>query len=294
MSKGNPFMGQMRGKVGDVVMARVKGQQTTRAYNGKPNNPKSSAQMLQRSIFASMVKMYKQGRQAFFQFAFEDKAITESDYNAFMRHNAKRGVATSQAALQENSYPVLVPAVMTAGSLPEIVTEYNAEGSTFDAVIAGVTTSSTFGGLSQALVNNYGFLQGDIITICIIEAKGSTAANTPAVEPEKRGNVQWTIRQAVLDVDSTDTIASKLGAEVAAAAGALAITPGTVGTNATAVCLTMSRNTVDGLKVSNTILCLDTIAQTILTAEQADGYIGDVLASWKATGRAILQGSLVQ
>lgn len=50
MAKGNPLLGQARGKVGDIVMYRQGGQQVTRAYNSKPANPQSALQLLQRSL----------------------------------------------------------------------------------------------------------------------------------------------------------------------------------------------------------------------------------------------------
>lgn len=39
MAKGNPLMSQMRGKVGDLVMTRLAGEQITRSRNRHPKNP---------------------------------------------------------------------------------------------------------------------------------------------------------------------------------------------------------------------------------------------------------------
>lgn len=58
MSKGNPFLGFARGKVGDVVFYRLNGEQITRARNRSPKNPKSPLQQLQRICANSSSKAY--------------------------------------------------------------------------------------------------------------------------------------------------------------------------------------------------------------------------------------------
>lgn len=62
MSKGNLFLGYARGKVGSVVFSRLFGEQITRAYNGKPANPKSYDQAKQRMLLASVSQYVKAWR----------------------------------------------------------------------------------------------------------------------------------------------------------------------------------------------------------------------------------------
>lgn len=294
MSKGNMFMGQARGKVGSVVFARVKGQQVTRAYNEAPKNPRSENQMRQRSLFMSAVKFFSQGRQNFFQFAFEDRKEKESDYNAFMRHNAKAGTNMTQAMYAEGSYPAVAPFIITAGSLPTIELNALPAGNAFSAPLAGLAASATMGDLSARLIDVYGLQQGDIITILTIAANGSTAENTPEIRPDKRGLVKWEIVQFIIDSASTAAIADVLGAGVVAATDAFNITVGSDSTIAVCAAIVASRQTLDGLKVSDTELVMGTVANTIYVASHDEAFIGDVLADWKAAPEAILQGSLVQ
>lgn len=287
-------MGYARGKVGSVVLARSKGQQITRAYNESPKNPRSEKQMLQRSAFMAATKFFSRGQQAFFKFAFENKSPKQSDYNAFMSENAKKGLHMSQAAFNETSYPSIAPFMMTKGSLAELPLTLNSGKTFFEVEATGLTSSANIGELSTAIMNTYGALAGDIVTICVIVANGSNAENTPAVEPEKRGQVKWNIKQFIINPESSESIVTVLGTIITANPGSLIVTPTQMATSACAACITLSRETPEGLKVGNTYLELNDIAATIYTQGQAPGYIGDVLASWKATGSAILQGSLVQ
>ena len=58
MSKGNIFLGQARGKVGDVVFYRTAGEQVTRARNRSPRNPRSPMQVANRVIMNTVSKAY--------------------------------------------------------------------------------------------------------------------------------------------------------------------------------------------------------------------------------------------
>lgn len=287
-------MGFGRGKVGSVVLSRTKGQQVARAYNEAPKNPRSEGQMLQRSIFAAAVKFFTQGRQAFYQFAFENKANKQSDYNAFVSANVKRGMNISKAAMEENTYPVLAPWQMSKGSMPELNLEYVTESNNYKLSVPGIAASANWGAVSAALIATYGLLAGDIVTVCTINAIGSDASNTPAIDPEKRQQVKWDIKQLVIDTDSEAAVTDLFGTGATVVAGAINFTGIVTTAYAGAASVTISRNTAEGLKVNDSYLVLNAVAETIYEASKAAGYVEEVLTSWKATGKAVLQGSLVQ
>ena len=294
MSKGNLFMGFGRGKVGSVVLARSKGQQVARAYNDAPKNPRSEGQMMQRSIFASAVKFFSQGRQAFYQFAFENKSSKQSDYNAFVAANAKRGMHVSKAAFDESTYPVLAPWMMSKGSLPELVLTYDTQNKTYILELPGLASGANWGSVSQLLKDSYGLQGGDIVTIVTINAQGSDASNTPAADPEKRGQIKWDIKQALLDVGSEANVAEIFGTGATALVDKIKFNGVATDTTACGACVTISRMTDAGLKVNDSYIVMNEVAATIYEKCQAQDYIDDVLASWKANGKAILEGSLVQ
>lgn len=66
MAKGNLFLGNGGGRVGNVVLATVNGEQITRVYQPNVKNPRSTPQMTQRAKFANSVKFYKRAVQNFF------------------------------------------------------------------------------------------------------------------------------------------------------------------------------------------------------------------------------------
>lgn len=290
MSNGNMLLGYARGKVGSLVFSRNKGKQVTAAYNSSPANPRSESQMTQRATFLGVQKFFTKGRQAFFRFAFEDKKTKESEFAAFMRNNIKRGVMLSQEAFNNATYPAIGKFIMTKGSLGVVqIEEYNDDG-VYVLNLPGLTVSSNFGDLSQALINRYGVQNGDLITICFIRAHGSDISNTPAVYPADRGTIDWSITQAVLDNNSTSSISSKLNESTGPGVDCLHLGAELSGDDITGCCVVISRQTRRGLKVSTSYLKLNSTANTAYETAQSPDYISAVLESWNATPQAILQG----
>lgn len=116
MSKGNMMLGYARGKVGSLVFARRKGEQITRAYNANPNNPRSTAQMLQRMKWANLVAFYR-ATQPKLKMAFENKPTGLSDFNAFMSANlGKTAVYLTKQQVNDGA-AVISPYIISRGSL---------------------------------------------------------------------------------------------------------------------------------------------------------------------------------
>lgn len=117
------LLGYSRGKVGDVVFQRLKGQQITKARNRNPNNPRTYAQMGQRVRLASCVDFYKRNT-AFFPFAFQDKTEKESEYNAFTRANIMLSPFMTKEQVT-NGVVIPAPWIMTNGELTEYPLTYD-------------------------------------------------------------------------------------------------------------------------------------------------------------------------
>ena len=100
MSKGNLFLGQGRGSVGDVVFYRANGQQLARSRNRSPRNPKTDAQILQRAISATVVQAYKAGK-VIFDHSFEGKAVPAGCQRRFLSVNMRKLRAAVLATLDE-------------------------------------------------------------------------------------------------------------------------------------------------------------------------------------------------
>lgn len=218
MSKGNLLFGQARGKVGDLVLTRVAGEQVARARNRAPKNPRTIKQMVQRAALATLVEFFTRGTRNLFKFAFESKKPGESDYNAFVRANIGRVPVQSKKTIKEDGY-IGGDFIMSQGSLPAPSFGMEAHDGGFELYIgaAGVAGSAlTVGQLSQLIIDKNGLQDGDIITICGVAAPGYTgssdlkSAMEAGVLVSGEGGTHWVIGQFTLDVNSTE-LASSLG-----------------------------------------------------------------------------------
>ena len=288
MSKRSLFWGTAEGKLGETVFYRRKGEQCNRAYIARPANPRSNAQMEQRAKFANCVKFYKNAIQAYFKFAYEDKMPNESDYNAFMRHNTVANSALLTKQLVASNYPALGKNwVIASGRINGAEYLVNSSYSVrvyADGLTAGATT---VGAVATALKTKYNLQEGDIVTIVKIK----TTAKNPLPTSYAGQNPQWTIYQFSIDTTSTDTLAS-LDDELVAFAGELQIGAGSDGANWFG--MVFSRNTASGFQVSNATLQGNAYVDSLVAESETEAYKGRALQSWSASGRAILQGALLE
>lgn len=302
MAKGNMLLGMSRGSVGDVTFYRSGGSQRARARNRKPANPMTVRQQTQRAKFANAVKFHKQVTSNFFRFAYEDKKVNESDYNAFMRHNVGNSGFIGAKASKISSWPALGLWEVTSGSLPEIGVSVPAANNKF-AVDLGVEGNIlTIGDLSAALIAlGDTWREGDILTVLMYRA--TAAATLPTVDTDTEHIASSAYIQLILD--STDD--TSLGDIVGNLGGVEFIlqidenTGGTIeGTGADwatkfasdllQCAVIHSRNTAGGLLVSTQSMVANK-AQVITDALNESGtYYNAVLADWDAAAEAVLQG----
>ena len=302
MAKGNMLLGMSRGSVGDVTFYRSGGSQRARARNRKPANPMTVRQQTQRAKFANAVKFHKQVTSNFFRFAYEDKKVNESDYNAFMRHNVGNSGFIGAKASKISSWPSLGLWEVTAGSLPEInVVTFNNTNARISCAIGEVADEyTTVGQLSAALIAGNDWREGDIFTVLVYSA---TAASTlPTVDTETEHIAKSAFCQFILS--STDTtplsdVKVKIGENEFLLFTDVG-TVGLVGQGADAVtsftndlyqaAFIHSRNTAGGLLVSTATMVANK-PKIITDALTDDGtYYNAVLADWDAAAEAVLQG----
>lgn len=287
MAKGNMLQGMARGAVGDIVFSHSKGQQVARVRNRKPANPKSNPQMRQRSAFLCPLLFYKRGKQAQFKFAFENKFPKESDFNAFMRLNALAGIPLTPAERVMDGYPCIGKYAMSRGSLPRLRFQCVANGAEKLGIMVNykfAKVPTTLAELSAALVATGDYQSGDIVTLFVISG-GLIDGNT--ISEYDRA---WQIAQFTLDTNDAATLNS-LGLNATAEGftfpGLSAYDQSCVGVGAI-----ISRNTLNGLKVSDCDLVLSTATDKIWRYMQSENYRDYVAAQWGANGAAILQGAL--
>ena len=311
MSKGSLFWSKASGKLGEVVLSQVKGQQISRAYQPKVSNARSSGQTIQRIRFSNAVKFYKHATQALFKFAYEDKRKNESDYNAFMRKNSSVAAYVTRESYLNQFYPAIGNQFLLAdGSLPSL--PLTADDSLGLVLSLGTgdfssNTTLTVAELSQRLIQKYNFAEGDILTFVEVVNTDISSLDDEPTKP-----TDWIINQMI--ISSTDS--SKLNDVFTSQNGHAFGTAedwhikGETGQEKTLCCasssvsgdncvagaaLIQSRNVAGSkLLVSRSYLINNKYANQIYNASIQPAYINRALNSWGRTQSAILQGGLTK
>lgn len=310
MSKGSLFFGKATGKLGQIVLSNVKGQQIARAWQPKVANPRTTVQQMQRAKFANAVKFYKRATQNLFKFAYEDKRKMESDYNAFMRHNVERSMIVNRKSYDNMSFPALGDWIIAVGSLGELKSaDYDSRTVTDasglispninpDAAYKfpeGITESTaTIGHVSDFFKHDFGAQDGDFVTFVGINTTVKLISDEPNLGPF------WSITQ--IKIDSTNTnlflqtinkqannslgidITDRVGSIVWKSAESEVILFGVV----------LSRVTPNGVLVSTSNLGTNTTGMGVMAASLQDAYRQQALNSWLRSSDPILKGSVVK
>lgn len=300
MSKGSLFWSKARGKLGDVVLSQLKGQQIARAYQPQVANPRSTLQTDQRILFSNAVKFYKHATQNLFKFAYEDKRANESYYNAFMRKNAKVSMLPTRAQYLNANYPAIGNQyLMSQGSLPSIPCKYDESGGVFQLSLGSVTAAAenmTVGEVSTAFIASKFAQAGDIITIVVVSSSISS------IDDEGRSAPSWAIVQFIVDSSNTTDFSSYLskqapGINVTATKSSAGV--GTIETSdgggVNGFCMIASREvTGQKLLVSDAYLINSKLANEIYQKSLQPDYRTAALNSWGRKTEAILQGSIAK
>lgn len=310
MSKGSLFFGRATGKLGQIVLSNVKGQQIARAWQPKVANPRTSVQQIQRAKFANAVKFYKRATQNLFKFAYEDKRKTESDYNAFMRHNVERSMIVNRKSYDNMSFPALGDWIISVGSLGELKSaDYDSRTVTdasglISPVInpdnafkfpEGITESTaTIGHVSDFFKHDFGAQDGDFVTFVGINTTVKLISDEPNVGPF------WSITQIKIDSTNTNLFLqavnkqanNSLGIDLTDRVGTIVWK--SVESEMVLFGVVLSRVTPNGVLVSTSNLGTNTTGNGVMAASLQEGYRQQALNSWLRSSDPILKGSVVK
>ena len=302
MSKGSLFFGHASGKLGQVVLSTVKGQQIARAWQPKISNPKTSQQQLQRAKFANSVKFFKRAQQNLFKFAFEDKRKNESDYNAFMRHNVVSSAVLDRSVYDNINYPALANNwLLSYGSLVDI----NADNEEANKAVVqlldlplgtGEIENLTIASASQALVSNYKAINGDYVTLVGVGSSVKSLTDDPKIGPD------WHIVQFVVDTTNTGKLVENLKKQDEFAENLFAkdgrepanIIFSLTNDSCAWLGIILSRVTANGVKVSTSYLMPNYYAYEIYQNSMALPYRQSALNSWGRSSEPILKGGIAK
>lgn len=292
------------GSVGGSVYSVVKGQCIERAKPVSVANPRTDAQMTQRTQFLSAVRFFQRAIQRFFKFAFEGKKSVESDYNVFMRLNAKVGGFLTKAQSDAVSFPIIAPFTISQGSL--VAPVYGLDSilhgtSNYSQMVLGsapegATAFTTIAQVSANILATYpAYRAGDIITIVSLysSATGEFWNDLDAVRFVGTGEeIRWDIQQIILDTTNDMTLA-EAGLSCSIADGKYILEKEIGPRPVLCGCaVVVSRNEASGLKVSNARISLSPSADSAYNEMRDAAHLEQVLAWWGAQQQAILQGSI--
>ena len=302
MSKGSLFFGNASGKLGQVVLSTVKGQQIARAWQPKVANPKTSQQQLQRAKFANSVKFFKRAQQNLFKFAFEDKRKNESDYNAFMRHNVVSSAVLDRILYDNFNYPALADNwLLSYGSLGEINANNDVSSKEYVQLLTlslgtGEVANLTIASASQAFVRDYNAVNGDFVTLVGVKSDVRTLTMSTNYAPE------WHIVQFMVDTTNTGKLVENLKKQDKTAENFFA-KDGTEPANiifsyendgCAWLGIILSRVTANGVKVSTSYLMPNYVAYQIYQESLALPYRQSALNSWGRSSEPILKGGIAK
>ena len=302
MSKGSLFFGHASGKLGQVVLSTVKGQQIARAWQPKVANPKTSQQQLQRAKFANSVKFFKRAQQNLFKFAFEDKRKNESDYNAFMRHNVVSSAVLDRILYDNFNYPALADNwLLSYGSLGEINADNEPANKEVVQLLSlplgtGEIANLTIASASQAFVDNYKAMNGDYVTLVGVVSSVKSLADDSQTVPE------WRILQFVVDTTNTEKLVENLKKQDKFATnffGKDGREPANIifsyeNDGCAWLGIILSRVTANGVKVSTSNLMPNYYAYEIYKNSLELGYRQSALNSWGRSSEPILKGGIAK
>lgn len=307
MAKGNAFLGQLRGKIGDVVFTRTGGAQTSRALNRHPRNPQTPAQMYQRGCLATVSEMYIRGTRNFFKYAFMNKTAAQSEFNKFCQLNIGRVPCTGRNALAQGA-PAIGNFIMTQGTLAPIRIDKRDDSFTItmrNDISSKPVAQWTMGDVSRAFIETYGYQQGDIITYLDISSSatpfttiGDMVANESLTSIA--GIPLWSIKQFRLDSTSEELMTDSGIFTTGSSDDVLQLScVYEMGCSAVeGVTMVCSRNVKSGVLVSSSEMLCNTATQTAINLGLSDEWKEAVARYWVPDSASsiapinILQGSL--
>lgn len=284
--------GKRIGSVGNETYSMVKGQNVVREKPAQVANPRTYAQMEQRSIFVDAVRFYEHANKNLFKFAFEDKRSYESDYNAFMRANSKNGVNISPSMSADYRFPAIGNWVLTSGSLAGVDFSLDSDGLQLSLRQSATSEITTVGQLSTILLANYpGLQEGDIITGLYIESSAYefSEEDLRMLYNSDEGS-KWNIKQFRINTSSAALLTS-VGLRTVTSGDGSVIWDFDVDVDVVSGgAVIVSREVGGSTRVSTTVIDNGDTAETVLAAFARNKV--RIIAQWGLSDPAILQGSI--
>ena len=198
MARGALFFNKARGKVGNVVLSVMGGQQISRAYNESNSNKGDNATELQREQrvkLGNLINVYRLLKKSeLLAFATKDQKM--SDYNAFIQANLSNNkVALTRDEFQQG-FTLIDDYIVSKGGLGSIFVETGDDYFSINYYFSEAfdfSNNKTLGYVSTALMNAIPWLaDGDLFTLVLTRTTGD-------------GTTSVSYKQVKIDSTSTET-----------------------------------------------------------------------------------------
>jgi len=196
------------GKLGGNVYYMRAGQNIARELAAQVSNPRTAAQMGQRTALANLVRFYQVSKSWMEARAFEFRKPNQSVYNALVSANISSTPVYLDKGDVDNGIVVAAPYRVADGSLPTIGAYYEAADDEFDLRInvgeLTITNELTIAALSAAIIGGntaQDWQEGDQLSVIVYE------------QGELLGTGQWKLAVASFEF-IIDTEDSRLMSEV--------------------------------------------------------------------------------
>lgn len=181
MATGSPFMGTLKGKLGETVAMRRNGKQVLRSYISNPKNPNSQKQQVQRMVQATAAQAYSAFKKIC-DHSFEGVQVGQKSMSYFMSKNMDLLRSKIEAnpdgtligadadfVVKGVNLPVLNPYIVAKGTLPEVALsdEQTVQIPSFNPksqILISEKTSSDVADAQNAFINENNGVIGDWFT----------------------------------------------------------------------------------------------------------------------------------
>ena len=198
MARGALFFNKARGKVGNVVLSVMGGQQISRAYNESNSNKGDNATELQREQrvkLGNLINVYRLLKKSeLLAFATKDQKM--SDYNAFIQANLSNNMVALTRDEFQKGFTMIDDYIVSKGGLGSIFVTTDDEFFSINYYFSEAfdfTNNKTLGYVSTALMNAIPWLaDGDLFTLVLTHTTDD-------------GTTSVSYKQVKIDSTSTET-----------------------------------------------------------------------------------------
>ena len=177
----NGIISKLTGSTGNLVFKRIGDRTIVSEKPHTVSNPRTDAQMRQRTKWGNIIAMYR-GIRPLLNYGFENKPRNLSDYNMFVKVNMQRTPIYLTKQSIAGGACIATAYQITQGSLPSIVTSGSGQNITTDISLGsdGISASTTVAQFARMVVtNNEQYQYGDQISFFLIKQKVNAETEIP-------------------------------------------------------------------------------------------------------------------